>query len=229
MRILIAEDNPKLARFMERGLSESSYAVDVVADGAEALDQLAINPYDLLILDLGLPEVDGMQVCRRIRAEGSRVLVLMLTARDATADRIAGLDAGADDYLTKPFAFGELLARVRALLRRGAVTAAATLQVGDLLVDTVACQATRAGRDLELTTKEFALLEYFARNPGRVIGRADISEHVWNESFDPVSNLIEVYVQRLRKKLGPPAMLQTRRGAGYVLLASGASNEIDDA
>jgi two-component system copper resistance phosphate regulon response regulator CusR len=233
MRILIAEDNPKLARFMERGLSESSYAVDVAADGAEALYQLSINPYDLLILDLGLPEVDGMQVCRRIRAEGSRVLVLMLTARDATADRIAGLDAGADDYLTKPFAFGELLARVRALLRRGAVTAAATLQAGDLLVDTVACRATRAGRDLELTTKEFALLEYFARNPGRVIGRADISEHVWNESFDPVSNLIEVYVQRLRKKLGPPAMLRTRRGAGYVLMppgtSPGTSNENDDA
>jgi DNA-binding response OmpR family regulator len=229
MRILIAEDNPKLARFMERGLSESAFAVDVARDGSEALERLALNPYDLLILDLGLPEVDGMDVCRRMRAEGSRVLVLMLTARDATADRIAGLDAGADDYLTKPFAFGELLARVRALLRRGAVTAAATLQVGDLYVDTVSCSATRDGRDLELTTKEFALLEYFARNPGRVIGRADISEHVWNETFDPVSNLIEVYVQRLRRKLGPPAMLRTRRGAGYVLAPSDASDGSDDA
>jgi DNA-binding response OmpR family regulator len=229
MRILIAEDNPKLARFMERGLSESAFAVDVARDGSEALERLALNPYDLLILDLGLPEVDGMDVCRRMRAEGSRVLVLMLTARDATADRIAGLDAGADDYLTKPFAFGELLARVRALLRRGAVTAAATLQVGDLFVDTVSRSATRDGRDLELTTKEFALLEYFARNPGRVIGRADISEHVWNETFDPVSNLIEVYVQRLRRKLGPPAMLRTRRGAGYVLVPSDASDGSDDA
>jgi two-component system copper resistance phosphate regulon response regulator CusR len=225
MRILIVEDNPKLARFMERGLSESSYAVDVAAGGRSALYQLAINPYDLLILDLGLPDLDGMEVCRRIRAEGSKVLVLMLTARDATTDRIAGLDAGADDYLTKPFAFGELLARVRALLRRGAVTAAATLQAGDLLVDTVARRATRAGRDLELTTKEFALLEYFARNPARVIGRADIAEHVWNESFDPVSNLIEVYVQRLRKKLGPPPLLRTRRGAGYVLLPAGDGND----
>jgi DNA-binding response OmpR family regulator len=229
MRILIAEDNPKLASFMERGLSESSYAVDVVADGAEALYQLDINPYDLLILDLGLPEVDGMDVCRRLRKQGSDVLVLMLTARDATADRIAGLDAGADDYLTKPFAFGELLARVRALLRRGSVTVAPALAVGDLLVDTVARRATRAGRDLELTTKEFALLEYFARNAGRVIGRADISEHVWNESFDPMSNLIEVYVQRLRKKLGPPAMLRTRRGTGYVLVAPDAADGNEDA
>jgi DNA-binding response OmpR family regulator len=229
MRILIVEDNPKLARFMERGLAESSYAVDVAVDGRSALYQLAINPYDLLILDLGLPDLDGMEVCRRIRAKGSNVLVLMLTARDATTDRIAGLDAGADDYLTKPFAFGELLARVRALLRRGSVTAAATLQVGDLVVDTVARRATRAGRDLELTTKEFALLEYFARNPSRVIGRADISEHVWNESFDPVSNLIEVYVQRLRKKLGPPPLLRTRRGAGYVLLPAGGGEGNDDA
>jgi DNA-binding response OmpR family regulator len=229
MRILIAEDNPKLARFMEQGLAESAFAVDVARDGSEALERLALNPYDLLILDLGLPAVDGMEVCRRMRAEGSRVLVLMLTARDATADRIAGLDAGADDYLTKPFAFGELLARVRALLRRGAVTAAATLQVGDLHVDTVSQRATRDGRDLELTTKEFALLEYFARNPGRVIGRADISEHVWDETFEPVSNLIEVYVQRLRRKLGPPAMLRTRRGAGYVLLPPEANDGSDDA
>lgn len=229
MRILIAEDNAKLARFMERGLAESSYAVDVATDGADALYRLSVNPYDLVVLDLGLPEVDGMTVCQKIRDEGSRVLVLMLTARDATADRIAGLDAGADDYLTKPFAFDELLARIRALLRRGAVTSAATLQVGDLLVETVGRRATRAGRDLGLTTKEFALLEYFARNPGRVIGRADISEHVWNETFDPVSNLIEVYVQRLRKKLGPPTMLFTRRGAGYVLLPPGSDYGTDDA
>jgi two-component system copper resistance phosphate regulon response regulator CusR len=170
-----------------------------------------------------------MTVCRKIRDQGSRVLVLMLTARDATMDRVAGLDAGADDYLTKPFAFGELLARIRALLRRGFVTSAATLQVGDLQVETVAGRATRGGRDLELTTKELALLEYFARNPGRVIGRADISEHVWDETFDPASNLIEVYVQRLRKKLGPPLMLRTRRGAGYVLLPPGTDDGSDDA
>jgi two-component system OmpR family response regulator len=225
MRILIAEDNAKLARFMERGLSESSYAVDVAADGAEALDRLSVHPYDLVILDLGLPEVDGMSVCRKIREEGSSVLVLMLTARDATADRIAGLDAGADDYLTKPFAFGELLARIRALLRRGSVTSAPRLQVGDLVVETAGQRAARGGRDLELTAKEFALLEYFARNPGRVIGRVDISEHVWNETFEPASNLIEVYVQRLRRKLGPPAMLFTRRGAGYVLLPPGSEHD----
>jgi two-component system copper resistance phosphate regulon response regulator CusR len=229
MRILIAEDNAKLARFMQRGLAESSYAVDVATDGEDALYRLSVNSYDLVILDLGLPAVDGMTVCRRIRSEGSPVLVLMLTARDATADRIAGLDAGADDYLTKPFAFDELLARIRALLRRGAVTSPASLQVGDLLVETVGQRARRRGRDLGLTTKEFALLEYFARNPGRVIGRGDISEHVWNETFDPASNLIEVYVQRLRKKIGTPAMLFTRRGAGYVLLPPGAGDETDDA
>jgi two-component system copper resistance phosphate regulon response regulator CusR len=153
------------------------------------------------------------------------VLVLMLTARDATTDRIAGLDCGADDYLTKPFAFGELLARVRALLRRGAVTAAATLQVGDLIVDTVGQRVTRGGREVDLTTTEFALIEYFARNAGRVVGRADISEHVWNESFDPVSNLIEVYVQRLRRKLGPPPLLRTRRGAGYILAVPGGEGD----
>ena len=229
MRILIAEDNAKLARFMQRGLVEASYAVDISVDGADALYRLAISPYDLVILDLGLPEIDGMMVCRKLRDEGSPVLILMLTARDATADRIAGLDAGADDYLTKPFAFGELLARIRALMRRGAVTSPSTLQVGDLLVDTVGRRAARAGRDLELTTKEFALLEYFARNAGRVIGRADISEHVWNDTFDPVSNVIEVYVQRLRRKLAPPAMLFTRRGAGYVLLPPGSTEGTEDA
>jgi DNA-binding response OmpR family regulator len=229
MRILLAEDNVRLARTIQRGLSENAFAVDIAADGEDALYRLAITPYDLLILDLGLPEIDGMEMCRRLRAEGSRVLVLMLTARDATADRIAGLDAGADDYLTKPFAFGELLARVRALLRRGSVTANTMLTVSDLVVDTVGQRATRAGRDLELTTKEFALLEYFARNPGQVLGRADLFEHVWNETLDPASNVIEVYVQRLRRKLGAPRMLHTRRGAGYVLLPGDGGDEHGDA
>jgi DNA-binding response OmpR family regulator len=229
MRILLAEDNLRLAQTIQRGLGENAFAVDVAADGADALYRLSITPYDLLILDLGLPAVDGMEVCRRLRAEGSRVLILMLTARDSTPERIAGLDAGADDYLTKPFAFGELLARVRALLRRGAATAAPSLTVADLVVDTVRQRATRAGRDLHLTTKEFALLEYFARNPGHVLGRADLFEHVWNETLDPASNVIEVYVQRLRRKLGAPPMLRTRRGTGYVLLEGEGGDEHGDA
>ena len=220
MRLLVIEDNPKVSSFVARGLREQSFAVDVVADGDEALYQAAINPYDLMILDIGLQgAIDGMEVCRRLRASGSRVLILMLTARDATADRIAGLDAGADDYLAKPFAFGELVARVRALLRRGHVATPAVIEVGDLRVDTSSQFVERAGRRIELTTKEYALLEYFARNTGRVIGRGEISEHVWDEHFDPVSNLIEVYVQRLRRKLGTPPMLRTRRGAGYAFVA----------
>lgn len=217
MRLLIVEDNPRLAAFLAKGLREQSFAVDVVADGEAALYQTAINPYDLIILDLGIPLVDGMETCRRLRARGSRALILMVTARDATADRIAGLDAGADDYVSKPFAFGELLARVRALLRRGEVATPGILVVGDLSIDTAAQRVERAGSVIELTTKEYSLLEFFARNRGRVLGRAEISEHVWDENFDPVSNLIEVYVQRLRKKLGEPPLLHTRRGAGYLL------------
>jgi two-component system copper resistance phosphate regulon response regulator CusR len=218
MRLLVVEDNAKVASFVARGLREQSFAVDVVASGEVALDQMAMNPYDLVLLDIGLQgAIDGMDVCRRLRASGSRVLILMLTARDSTADRIAGLDAGADDYLAKPFAFGELVARVRALLRRGQVATPAVIEAGDLRVDTSAQRVERAGRTIELTTKEYALLEFFARNAGRVIGRGEISEHVWDENFDPMSNLIEVYVQRLRRKLGPPPLLHTRRGSGYVL------------
>jgi DNA-binding response OmpR family regulator len=220
MRLLVVEDNAKVASFVARGLREQSFAVDVVAGGEDALDQMAMNPYDLIVLDIGLQgAIDGMEVCRRLRASGSRVLILMLTARDSTEDRIAGLDAGADDYLAKPFAFGELVARVRAILRRGQVATPAVIEAGDLRVDTSARRVERAGRAIELTTKEYALLEFFARNAGRVIGRGEISEHVWDENFDPISNLIEVYVQRLRRKLGPPPLLHTRRGSGYVLRA----------
>jgi two-component system copper resistance phosphate regulon response regulator CusR len=226
MRLLVVEDNPKVASFVARGLREQSFAVDVAGDGEEALYQASISPYDLIILDLGLPgSIDGMDVCRRLRAGGSRVLILMLTARDATADRIAGLDSGGDDYLAKPFAFGELVARVRALLRRGEVATPAVIDVGDLRVDTSAQRVERGGRRIELTTKEYALLEYFARNAGRVVGRGEISEHVWDEHFDPLSNLIEVYVQRLRRKLGTPPLLRTRRGAGYALIAEGTDSD----
>jgi len=228
MRLLVVEDNAKVASFVARGLREQSFAVDVVASGEDALNQIAMNPYDLVVLDIGLQgAIDGMEVCRRLRASGSRVLILMLTARDATADRIAGLDAGADDYLAKPFAFGELVARVRALLRRGQVATPAMIEVGDLRVDTSAQRVERAGRAVELTTKEYALLEFFARNIGRVMGRGEISEHVWDEHFDPISNLIEVYVQRLRRKLGPPPLLHTRRGSGYVLRPDGDETSDD--
>ena len=221
MRLLVVEDNAKVASLVARGLREQSFAVDVVASGKEALDQIAMNPYDLVVLDIGLQgAMDGMEVCRRLRASGSRVLILMLTARDSTADRIAGLDAGADDYLAKPFAFGELVARVRALLRRGQVATPGVIEIGDLRIDTSAQRVARAGRAVELTTKEYALLEFFARNAGRMIGRGEISEHMWDENFDPISNLIEVYVQRLRRKLGAPPLLHTRRGSGYVLRAN---------
>lgn len=222
MRLLVVEDNAKVASIVARGLREQSFAVDVVPSGEEALDQIAMNPYDLVVLDIGLQgAIDGMEVCRRLREGDSRVLILILTARDSTADRIGGLDAGADDYLAKPFAFGELVARVRALLRRGQVATPAVLEICDLRVDTSAQRVERAGRVIVLTTKEYALLEFFARNAGRVVGRGEISEHVWDENFDPVSNLIEVYVQRLRRKLGPPPLLDTRRGSGYVLRAQG--------
>lgn len=228
MRLLVVEDNTRMASFIARGLREQAFAVDVAEEGEKAFEQASLNAYDLIILDLGLRgAVDGMDVCRRLRALGSRVLILMLTARDATADRIAGLDAGADDYLAKPFAFGELVARVRALLRRGEVATPSVISVGPLRVDTTAQRVELGGRRIDLTTKEYALLEYFARNAGRVVGRAEISEHVWDENYDPVSNLIEVYVQRLRRKLGAPAMLQTRRGAGYVLAAEGAKTADD--
>ncbi|HWX74389.1 MAG TPA: response regulator transcription factor [Solirubrobacteraceae bacterium] len=220
MRILLVEDDAVIAASLSKGLREEAYAVDVATDGDAALSQAAINPYDAIVLDVMLPKRDGFAVCRELRQRGLTTPVLMLTARDAVRDRITGLDTGADDYLTKPFEFGELLARLRALLRRGPVLAPAVLQVADLALDTHAQRATRAGRDLALTTREYALLEFLARNAGRVVGRAEISDHVWDDNYDPVSNLIESYINRLRKKLdapGLPPLIHTRRGAGYVL------------
>ena len=220
MRILVVEDDPKVQSLLARGLREESYAVDVAGDGEDALYQLSINDYDALILDVMMPGTDGFEVCRRIRGSGSRVPVLMLTARDAVEDRIRGLDLGADDYVVKPFAFAEIVARLRALLRRGETLQSKSIRVGDLELDTHSRSANRAGEQIALTTKEYALLEYLARNQGRVIGREEIAEHVWDETFDPVSNLIEVYINRLRKKIdgpGRPPLLHTRRGAGYSL------------
>ena len=220
MRLLLVEDDARMARFIARGLREQAYAVDLVSDGEAALYQAAINNYDAVILDLMLPRKNGLEVCRELRAQGSRIPVLMLTARDAVRDRIAGLDSGADDYLSKPFAFGELLARLRALLRRGPQLLPTVISVGELEIDTRSQRASRAGHLVTLTTKEYALLEYLARNAGRVVGRQEIAEHVWEDTYDPFSNLIEVYINRLRRKIDEPfatALIHTKRGAGYEL------------
>ena len=220
MRLLLAEDDPGIARFIAKGLREQAYALDVVASGEEALYLTAINTYDLIILDVMIPAPDGFAVCRELRKSGQRIPILMLTARDAVEDRITGLDSGADDYLTKPFEFRELLARLRALLRRTGRLQPAELVVADLIVDTAGQNVSRAGRKIPMTAKEYALLEFLARNAGRVVGRAEIAEHVWDEHFDPFSNLIEVYVNRLRRKIdaaGDTPLLHTKRGAGYML------------
>jgi two-component system copper resistance phosphate regulon response regulator CusR len=224
MRILLVEDDPGIARFVAKGLREQSLAVDVSGDGNEALYKAAINDYDAIILDVMIPGRDGFSVCRELRATGSVVPVIMLTARDTVQDRITGLDIGADDYLTKPFAVTELLARLRALMRRGHVVRPATIQLGDLVLDTRAQRATRANRELGLTGKEYALLEYLAREQGRVVSRAEIAEHVWDENFDPLTNLIDVHINRLRRKVDSgfsTRLIHTRRGAGYMLAATG--------
>lgn len=223
MRVLLVEDDPGVRRFVIKGLREQAYAVDTATTGEEALYQADINTYDLIILDVMIPAPDGFEVCRRIRKSGKRMPILMLTARDSVEDRVSGLDRGADDYLTKPFEFRELLARLRALLRRATELHPPKVAVGDLILDTATQSATRGGHAISLTHKEYALLEYLVRNAGRVVSRADIAEHVWDETFDPFSNLIEVYVNRLRRKIDPDGrseLLQTRRGAGYILMGS---------
>ncbi len=220
MRVLLVEDDPGVQRFVAKGLREQAYAVDTAKTGEEALYQADINTYDIIILDVMIPSPDGFEVCRILRKSGRRVPILMLTARDAVEDRIGGLDRGADDYLTKPFEFRELLARIRALLRRPESLRPAQIVIGDLVLDTAAQTATRGGKRISLTHKEYSLLEFLMLNAGRVVGRAEIAEHVWDESFDPFSNLIEVYVNRLRRKVDSARripLLQTRRGAGYCL------------
>jgi two-component system copper resistance phosphate regulon response regulator CusR len=226
MRILLVEDDRRIARFVAKGLREQAYAVDVTGDGDEALYKLSINDYDAVILDVMMPGRDGFQVCRDLRSAGIFVPVIMLTARDTVLDRIKGLDSGADDYLIKPFAVAELLARLRALLRRGQVVRPATIRIADLFLDTRAQRATRSGRELSLTTKEYALLEYLAREEGRVVSRAEIAEHVWDENFDPLTNLIDVHINRLRRKVDnefSTKLIHTRRGAGYILAATDES------
>jgi heavy metal response regulator len=220
MRLLLVEDEVRMANFIAKGLRENAYAVDVAANGEDALYQASVNTYDAIILDVMIPHKDGFAVCRELREKGFRTPVLMLTARDAVEDRIAGLDFGADGYLTKPFEFGELLARIRALLRRSGDVRPAKIVVADLEIDTTAQKVWRSGREIPLTAKEYALLEYLAREKGRVVGRADIAEHVWDENFDAFSNLIDVYIKRLRSKMDgnfAVQLIHTRRGAGYIL------------
>lgn len=220
MRILLVEDEPSAARMLAKGLREQTFAVDVAPDGEAALRHAFDNDYDLIILDVMLPGKDGITVCRELRTEGFKAPILMLTARDAVRDRITGLDAGADDYLIKPFDFHELLARARALLRRSPALLPEEIHVADLGIDTRARLVRRAGQQIALTAREYALLEYFARRANQVVTRAEIAEHVWDEKFDPFSNLIEVYVNRLRSRIDEGhelKLLRTRRGEGYIL------------
>jgi two-component system, OmpR family, copper resistance phosphate regulon response regulator CusR len=223
MRILLAEDDTRVAGFVSKGLREQAYAVDVAHDGEEALYLASVNEYDLIILDVMLPVKDGHAVCRELRSDGARVPILMLTARGSVDDRVEGLDCGADDYVTKPFDFKELLARLRALLRRAAVFRPPVVAVGDLMMNTANHAVMRGGRPISLTAKEYALLEFLILNEGRVVGREQIAQHVWDENFDPFSNVIDVYIKRLRAKIdagSPRRLIHTRRGEGY-LLASG--------
>jgi DNA-binding response OmpR family regulator len=221
MRLLLVEDDHSLAGSLIRGLRERAFIVDHAEDGEVALYKADVNSYDAIILDVNLPRRDGFAVCRELRGGNSVVRIIMLTARAALGDRVEGLDSGADDYLVKPFELAELVARLRALLRRtGERLESDVLVIDDLEVDLRAQRARRSGETIDLTTKEFVLLAYLARNAGKVVGRSAISEHVWDENHDPSSNLIEVYVNRLRKKVDRPenvALIHTRRGAGYFL------------
>ena len=220
MRILVAEDDPLLARSLAKGLRERAHVVDVATDGESAFVQGVLNPYDAIVLDVMLPRRDGLEVAQALRARDVQAPILMLTARDRVGDKVAGLDAGADDYLTKPFEFEELAARLRALHRRAPALTPEVLIVGDLAVDTRQQAAARGGRTLVLTAKEYVMLEFLARRAGQVVSRADISAHLWDDNHDPSSNALEVYVARLRRKLDDGAthsLLHTRRGAGYML------------
>ena len=221
MRVLLVEDEPHAAHVLAKGLREQTYAVDLAADGESAIFQVGTTDYDAVILDVMLPVRDGFAVCRTIRESGCAVPILMVTARDAVEARIEGLDSGADDYLVKPFDFGELLARLRALIRRSRQPLLPErLTVGPLVLETRGRRVRVRNRAVLLTAKEYALLEYLARRAGDVVSRGDIAEHVWDEHYDPLSNVVDVYVQRLRRKLdapGSPSIIRTRRGEGYEL------------
>ena len=221
MRVLVVEDERKVASFIRQGLEEEGHSVEVAGDGLTALDLVTDSPgYDLVVLDVMLPRLDGFSVLKKLREQRIPSPVLLLTARDTVSDKVSGLDLGADDYLTKPFAFDEFLARVRALLRRAQAPAPPVLRVADLTLDPATRQVRRGGKSVSLTTREYALLEYFMRNAGRVLTRPMIAEHVWGLDFDAESNIIDVYIGYLRRKIdaeGLPPLLQTVRGAGYAL------------
>jgi two-component system OmpR family response regulator len=222
VRVLIVEDELRMASLIRRGLLGEGIAADTVASGEEALWRAQAHDYDAIVLDVMLPGLNGFETCRRLRTDGVWAPVLMLTARDAVSDRVAGLDSGADDYLTKPFAFAELLARLRALARRGDRDRHAVLEVGDLRLDPATREVSRADREIRLSAKEFALLETFMRRPGEVLSRMHLLEHAWDFAYDNRSNVIDVFVRRLRQKIDEPfgcASLQTVRGAGYRLRA----------
>jgi DNA-binding response OmpR family regulator len=223
MRLLLVEDEKKVSELVARALRAESYAVDVAEDGMRGWELVQSYEYDLIILDLMLPQLPGEEVLRRIRRTNQRVPILVLTARSATEDKVHNFEAGADDYLTKPFAFAELIMRVKALLRRGPITRSSVLRVGDLEVDRFTQQVRRAGRRIELTPKEYALLEYLAANPGRVFSRTMIIEHVWDQSFEGLTNIVDVYVRHLRSKVDDPfpvKLIRTVRGVGYGLAES---------
>src|SRR5580700_7697725 len=224
MRILLVEDEPKVAAFVERGLTAERYAVDVSADGQEGWELAEAYPYDLIILDLMLPRVEGKDILQRIRKKNTTVPVLILTARDTVDDKVRLFEMGADDYLTKPFAFAELLVRAKALLRRGPVNRASTLRIGDLELDRLTQSVKRARRRIELTVKEYALLEYLMLNRDRVLSRNMIIEHIWDQSFDGITNIVDVYVRHLRAKVDDghtPKLIRTVRGSGYTIRVGG--------
>ncbi len=218
MRVLIVEDDPEVGDLLRRTVQGAAWAADLVGTGAGAREALAVNEYDLVLLDLGLPDQDGAEVCRAWRREGGRAPVLMLTARGALEDRVKGLDSGADDYLVKPFAVEELLARMRALSRRPAESLPVVLALGEVRLDTATRAGWRGEREIPLTAREYALLEYFLRHPRRVLSRRQILEHVWDDNFDPIANAVDVLVGRLRRKLDPTGaqpLIHTLRGVGY--------------
>ena len=220
MRILIVEDEEKIAAFINRGLKEEGYSVDTAADGEQGHFLASTQDYDLIVLDLMLPGMDGIDLCRKLRTEGNETKILILTARDKVKDKVLGLDSGADDYLTKPFAFEELLARIRALLRKKKKGPATTLQVADLVMDLLTHKVSRGGRDIELTAKEFSLLEYLMQNAGIVVTRTMIAEHVWDVNFNTFTNVIDVYFSYLRNKIDKGSavkLIRTVRGRGYLL------------
>jgi heavy metal response regulator len=225
MRILLVEDEPKVSGFVQRGLVAERYAVDVCPDGREGLEMAQAFPYDLIILDMMLPRLDGGELLQRIRRTNAHVPVLMLTARDSVEDKVKMFEAGADDYLTKPFAFAELLVRSKALLRRGPVNRSSTLNVGDLELDRLTQQVKRGGKRIELTAKEYSLLEYLMQNPERVLSRNMIIEHVWDQSFEGLTNIVDVYVRQLRAKIDDAfehKLIHTVRSVGYCISDSEA-------